>query len=106
MNDTNIFNYVIPGLRILEQYDLLYYHDSIAQTANYAVLLTEMGQPERGLSALKKLSLMIRDLNSDQTIDYATVQEAMGGVCLAAGDIRQAFYSFTYTTSSPISHSR
>ena len=78
------------GLRILEQYDLLYYHDSIAQTANYAVLLTEMGQPERGLSALKKLSLMIRDLNSDQTIDYATVQEAMGGVCLAAGDIRQA----------------
>lgn len=82
------------GLRILEQYDLLYYHDSIAQTANYAVLLTEMGQPERGLSALKKLSLMIRDLNSDQTIDYATVQEAMGGVCLAAGDIRQATTHF------------
>lgn len=82
------------GFRILEQYDLLYYHDSIAQTANYAVLLTEMGQPERGLSALKKLSLMIRDLNSDQTIDYATVQEAMGGVCLAAGDIRQATTHF------------
>ena len=126
------------GLRILEQYSLLYYHDSIAQTANYAVLLTEMGQPERGLSALKKLSRMIRDLNSDQTMDYATVQEAIGGICLATGDIRQAtthfkkalaiyeavyngepdmietkkqeirqaFYSFTYTISSPISQSR
>lgn len=82
------------GLRILKQYGLLYYHDSIAQTANYAVLLTEMGQPERGLSALKKLSRMIRDLNSDQTIDYATVQEAMGGICLAAGDIRQATTHF------------
>ena len=82
------------GLRILEQYDLLYYHDSIAQTANYAVLLTEMGQPERGLSALKKLSRMIRDLNSDQTMDYATVQEAIGGICLATGDIRQATTHF------------
>ena len=82
------------GLRILEQYDLLYYHDSIAQTANYAVLLTEMGQPEIGLSALKKLSRMIRDLNSDQTMDYATVQEAIGGICLATGDIRQATTHF------------
>ena len=82
------------GLRILEQYNLLYYHDSIPQTANYAVLLTEIGQPERGLSALKKLSRMIRDLNSDQTMDYATVQEAIGGICLAAGDIRQATTHF------------
>lgn len=82
------------GLRILEQYDLLYYHDSIAQTANYAVLLTEMGQPEKGLSVLKKLSRMIRDLNSDQTMDYATVQEAIGGICLATGDIRQATTHF------------
>lgn len=82
------------GLRILEQYDLLYYHDSIAQTANYVVLLTEMGQPEKGLSALKKLSRMIRDLNSDQTMDYATVQEAIGGICLATGDIRQATTHF------------
>ena len=82
------------GLRILEQYDLLYYHGSIAQTANYAVLLTEMGQPEKGLSALKKLSRMIRDLNSDQTMDYATVQEAIGGICLATGDIRQATTHF------------
>ena len=82
------------GLRILEQYDLLYYHDSIAQTANYAVLLTEMGRPEKGLSALKKLSRMIRDLNSDQTMDYATVQEAIGGICLATGDIRQATTHF------------
>lgn len=82
------------GLWILVQHDLLYYHDSIAQTANYAVLLTEMGQPERGLSVLKKLSRMIRNFNSDQTIDYATVQEAMGGICLAAGDIRQATTHF------------
>ena len=82
------------GLQILEQYNLLYYHDSIAQTANYTVLLTEMGQPERGLSALKKLSRMIRNYNSDQTIDYATVQEAMGGICLTTGEVKQATTHF------------
>lgn len=82
------------GLQILEQYNLLYYHDSIAQTANYAVLLTEMGQPERGLSALKKLSRMIRNYNSDQTLDYATVQEAMGGICLTTGEVKQATTHF------------
>ena len=37
---------------------------------------------------------MIRDLNSDQTMDYATVQEAIGGICLATGDIRQATTHF------------
>ena len=37
------------GLRILEQYDLLYYHDSIAQTANYAVLsLLKWGSRKKG----------------------------------------------------------
>lgn len=82
------------GLQILEQYNLLYYHDSIAQTANYAVLLTEMGQPERGLSALKKLSRMVRNYNSDQTLDYATVQEAMGGICLTTGEVKQATTHF------------
>ncbi len=53
-----------------------------------------MGQPERGLSVLKKLSRMIRDFNSDQTIDYATVQEAMGGICLTAGEVKQATTHF------------
>ena len=53
-----------------------------------------MGQPEIGLSALKKLSRMIRDLNSDQTLDYATVQETMGGICLITGEVKQATSHF------------
>ena len=82
------------GIQILEQFDLLYYHDSIAQTTNYAVLLTDMGQPEKGLSALRKLSRIIRDFNSDKTIDYALVQEAMGGICLTTGEVQQATSHF------------
>ncbi len=78
------------GIHILEKYGLVYYHDSIAQITNYAVLLTEMGQPNRGLSALKKLSRAIREYNSDQTIDYGCVQEAMGNICLTLGEVQQA----------------
>ena len=53
-----------------------------------------MGQPEKGLSALRKLSRIIRDFNSDKTMDYALVQEAMGGICLTTGEVQQATSHF------------
>ena len=47
-----------------------------------------------GLSALRKLSRVIREYNSDQTIDYATVQEALGNICLTIGEVQQATTHF------------
>ena len=82
------------AIRILEQYGLTHFHDSIVQITNYAVLLTDMGQPNVGLSALKKLCRVIQEYNSDKTMDYASVQEAMGGICLTIGDIQQATTHF------------
>ena len=82
------------GIQLLEQFGLVPYHDSIPQITNYAVLLTEMGQPDMGLSALRKLSRVIREYNSDQTIDYATVQEALGNICLTIGEVQQATTHF------------
>lgn len=81
-------------MQLLEQFELVPYHDSIPQITNYAVLLTEMGQPDIGLSALRKLSRVIREYNSDQTIDYASVQEAMGNICLTIGEVQQATAHF------------
>ena len=57
---------------------------------NYAVLLTDMGQPDVGLSALRKLCRVIREYNSDTGLDYASVQEAMGNISLTMGEISQA----------------
>jgi len=54
------------------------------------VLLTEMGEPQLGLSALQKLSRVIREYNSDKSADYGAVQEAMGNIRLVTGDIQQA----------------
>ena len=82
------------AIRILEQYGLTQYHDSIVQISNYAVLLTDMGQPDAGLSALQKLSRLLREYHSDKSMDYANVQDAMGGICLTIGDIQQATTHF------------
>ena len=78
------------AIRIMDEYGLLCYHDSVVQITNYAVLLTDMGQPDVGLSALRKLCRVIQEYNSDMGLDYASVQEAMGGICLTMGEIQQA----------------
>ena len=82
------------AVKIMDEYGLAYYHDSIVQITNYAVLLTDMGQPEIGLSVLRKLCRVIREYNSDTGLDYASVQEAMGGICLTMGDVQQATTHF------------
>ncbi len=48
------------GITILEQYNLTYMNDSIAQICNYAILLMELGEAERGLTALRKLARIVK----------------------------------------------
>ena len=82
------------AISILEQYELLNYHDSIIQFTNYAVLLCDIGKPELGLSALRKLSRTVKDTSSDKSTDYAAIQEAMGGIYLVIGNIANATSHF------------
>ena len=82
--------YMEKAYHILEQYDLIDYHDSVALISNYAVLLTDMGRADEGLSALRKLCHVLREAISDQCIDYGIAQEAMGNICAAVGDLPQA----------------
>lgn len=44
------------GIHLLEQYGLAPYHDSIPQITNYAVLLTDMGEPYRVICITKAVS--------------------------------------------------
>ena len=78
------------GLFLLEQYHLLYTHDSIPQITNYAMLLTEQHSPEKGISVLQKVSKIIKEYNSDCNLDYATVQETLGTIYLMNADFSQA----------------
>ena len=58
------------GISLLEQYQLLYTNDSIPQINNYAVLLTEIQEPDLALSALQKLAQIIKEYNSNHCLDY------------------------------------
>lgn len=82
--------YMEKAYRILEQYDLVKFHDSIPQIVNYSVLLTDMGRADEGLYALRKLCHFLREAISDQCIDYGIAQEAMGNICASIGDTTQA----------------
>lgn len=72
-------------LRFLE--DTFPYMDKYHDLQGMKLVLNE-------LSALKKLCRVIQEYNSDKTMDYASVQEAMGGICLTIGDIQQATTHF------------
>ena len=78
------------SLFLLEQYNLLYTNDSIPQITNYAMLLTEQQDPEKGISILQKLLKIIKKYNSDGCLDYATVQESIGTIYLLTANLPQA----------------
>jgi tetratricopeptide (TPR) repeat protein len=82
------------AVSILGEYGLIGYHDSIPQFINYAVLLCDLGQPEQGLAGLQKLTHILKENTSTQTMDYALVQETMGNLCLTMGNIQQAAMHF------------
>lgn len=78
------------GISILEKYELIYMNQSIAQICNYAVLLHDMGESERGLSALRRCAKTVKEHNSELSSDYAAIQEAMGNINLACGRLDKA----------------
>ena len=78
------------GILILEQYGLIYMNQSIAQICNYAVLLHDMGESERGLFALRRCAKTVKEHNSGLSSDYAAIQEAMGNINLACGRLNKA----------------
>lgn len=82
------------GFTILEQYNLTYSNDSIAQICNYAILLTEIGEAEKGITALRKLARIVKNCNTEFSSDYAAIQEAMANICLVQGNIPEATSHF------------
>lgn len=82
--------YMEKAVRIIEDYGLAYYHDTAAVITNYAMLLTETGNAETALFALKKLSDMMCLSVSEKSLDRAVILEAMGNACAALGDFPQA----------------
>lgn len=77
------------AIQISEQFGRIGYHDSLLQFINYAVLLNNIGEPERGLDALRKIERVVQENNPDSG-DHALTLEMMGSLYLSQGDIKRA----------------
>ncbi|MBQ4264186.1 MAG: tetratricopeptide repeat protein [Clostridia bacterium] len=75
---------------LLRQYNLLVRHDSIPQVVNYAMLLSEMGQPDKAIAVLEQIEKVVQEHNSDVCMDTAAIHEAMGNTYLMTGNMEQA----------------
>lgn len=75
---------------LLRRYDLLTFHDSIPQVANYAMLLSEMGQPDKAIAVLEQVEEVVQEYNSAVCKDTAAIHEAMGNTYLMTGNMEQA----------------
>lgn len=78
------------SITLLRQYDLLACHDSIPQVVNYAVLLSEMGQPDKAITVLEQVEKVVQAHNSAICMDTAAIHEAMGNTYLMTGNVEQA----------------
>ena len=75
---------------LLRQNDLLSCHDSIPQVVNYALLLSEMGQPDKAITVLEQVEKVVQEHNSAVCMDNAAIHEAMGNTYLMTGNMEQA----------------
>ena len=80
------------AMRILEEYHLTEYHDCYTQIINYAMLLGDMGEPEKGLTGLEKAEQLIRDVNP-HSYDHGILLQAQGTLQLSAGNMEDALCS-------------
>ena len=78
------------AITLLRQYNLLACHDSIPQVVNYAVLLSEMGQPDKAIAVLEQVEKVVQEYNSAVCMDTAAIHEAMGNTYLMTGNMEQA----------------
>ena len=75
------------AIHLLEEHGLAGCHDCIMQICNYAQLLTDKGESQRGYGALEKLSAKLEALHMGHSLDYGMVQQVMGSVAAIRGDV-------------------
>lgn len=88
--------YMEQSVEVLQTYGLAHSLDAIPQLCNYAVLLGETRQGQKGLSILRELTRWLRDTDMTQNASYAMVMQVMGYLYLMEGIDEQAKSCFTW----------
>ncbi len=78
------------GADLIQSYNLINNHDSIAQMRNYAAVLTNLGEADRAYNGLVELANRVAMINSTHCMDYALIQDVLASIAVVKGDIIQA----------------
>lgn len=77
------------GFFLMREYGLMEYHDILAQSLNYAMLLGERREYERAIQFLMKLTAFLQDCAREDTLDYASVLETIALLYMMAGKVQE-----------------
>lgn len=66
-------------------------HDKIAQVHNYATLLANTGQLQQAHSVFLRLEDFVKTHVGEMSLDYGTIQEALGGISLVLRRPNEAY---------------
>lgn len=82
--------HIEEGIRILNEFNLMYTHDTIPQACNYAILRAKTGNIHDAMTILSKAEKYAIKASGEYSSDHENIEEAMGGIMASAGRIRDA----------------
>ena len=86
--------HIEEGVRIINEFGLMYVHDTIPQAVNFAMLKAALGQHSEAMKILQKTEKYVGHDCGEYCSDYMNIEEAMGAIIISAGQERKAIDHF------------
>ena len=86
--------HIEEGIRILQEFDLLYMHDTIPQTCLFAQLQAAYGNVADAIKILEKAGKAVAREFSEYSTDFADIEETTGSILVSAGRAKEATSHF------------
>ncbi len=86
--------HIEEGIKILQEFGLMYMHDAIPQACLFAQLQAAYGNVDAALGILKKTGKVVEREISVYSTDYANIEETIGSILASAGKTRKAIDHF------------
>ena len=78
----------------MREYELTYTNDCVIQACNYSILAAEMGKFDQAIELLQACMRAVAERYPERNSDYAMLQEAMGSIYLAMGNVPKSIQYF------------
>ena len=88
------YEYMAKGIELMREYELTYTNDCVIQACNYSILAAEMGKFDQAIELLQACMRAVAERHPERNSDYAMLQEAMGSIYLAMGNVPKSIQYF------------